>query len=991
MRVEPPGFTRPKPLLLLAYLALEGPQSRRRIADVFWPTGNRMKSLSMALTRLREGVPGSVSERDGRIVTDLGCDVLELLGALDDGDFEPVQALYRGAFLDGVGFGAEGAELEDWVFATREYLASRVQLSFVQQAERAAATGDLRLGAAMAERAYRLPGVTASEPATLRRLHLLLRVTDSVRAQDVLRELRSYEPVRIDGESDVANATHPAHGGSKHNLSLGNTSFVGRARELRLIEGFLSDPTCRLVTVTGMGGIGKSRLAMRAGLDQLEHDRYLDGVYFVPLSTNGRGDDVPLRIAAALGLEPASDALGWQAVSGFLRTKRALLILDDVVVSPGLVSRLSRLLGEAPDLDVIVTSRERLAIAEEQVFSLDGLGLPDEEGLDAGGQRADSVQLFIERALRRRHDLELGAGMPHVRDICLRLEGHPLALELAADWVRFLTLEEIAMELGEGLGLLGSGKGDARERRDGIRAVFDSSWTLLGDRERAALRRLSVFRGPFRRDAAGRVARCGLATLARLVDRSLVRAMPDGRFDVHPLLRAYLEERAHEEPEEVEQSRRELGRWLVDLMEEQGGLLRSEGQAEVVRTLDEVWPDFRSAYGWLLDNGDQDAVERFIDLMEVSFQVRGAYSEGLEVLREIEARYASVGECEQVRWRAVLEQAWYHHQLGQFEAAWDAASRVLTGTSRREHACLVASAHQAMALIEQARGLYARSRRRLRLALGLAVSCPGSRTEARILSALAAAEVVMGDAGASAERYEKAIRLNRLGGRIVNVARDLGNLGAVCGRLGDRDRAIQLLEESVSLARDQGFLQLLPYGLSNLGAEYERSGRTEAALELTTEALAAAERTGQREIQVGILANLVSMLATVGKTDEAANLSDEALHMALDLDASQKLTQALFTRAELEVGRERFEQAAVLYALVESDPASTSEVVELAGDGLVGLERRLGAERSRAVGRVVDGLSLRRGARYVLDGSLAALLGEPGRTAAGASASTRAN
>lgn len=539
-------------------------------------------------------------------------------------------------------------------------------------------------------------------------------------------------------------------------------------------------------------------------------------------------------------------------------------------------------------------------------------------------------------------------------------------MELAADWVRYLSCAEVAAEVATGLGLLESHMTDAEERHGSLRAVINSSWNLLGASEHRALRRLSVFRGPFRREAARRVAGTSLATLARLVDRSLLRALPDGRYDQHPLLGRYVEERASEEPEEAASSRLEHRRWLLELMEEQVGRLRLEGQGRVVRTLNEVWSDFRDAFRWLIAEGETAAVENFIDLMEVSFQVRGAYEEGIEVLRSIEARFGEDPDFDRLTCRALLERSRYHHSLGQFEESSEAAKRAEALVSRRSDSLLAAQVHLSLALVEQARGMYPRSRRRLSLALALAESCEARVTEAAILSALGSAEIVMGNGEAAAACYERAIAMYRESGRLVSVARDLGNLGAVYGRRGDRTRAIALLTEGVALARDHDLLPLLPYGLSNLGAEYARFESWDTALELTTEALQAAEKTGQREIRAAILANLVGILAALGRTADAEARSNESLVMALELDATQKLTQALVARAELEEQLERFDRAATIYALVERDPASTSEVVELATQGLAGLESRFGPDWSSAARRVAARLSLSEAARALL-------------------------
>jgi DNA-binding SARP family transcriptional activator len=190
LELEPSTFTRPKPLLLLAYLALEGAQQRNHLAELFWQTGNRMKSLSMALTLLRQGA-GDVIQVDAKQAKiNIKSDVQELLEALDKSDWEKASELYRGAFLEGVVLKDWSSELEEWVYSTREYLAERVQYALVRLAEEVAKKQEFARAARYAERAYNLPGLSGTEIAQLKTLYTLLCAGNSLLAPKFVKKLR---------------------------------------------------------------------------------------------------------------------------------------------------------------------------------------------------------------------------------------------------------------------------------------------------------------------------------------------------------------------------------------------------------------------------------------------------------------------------------------------------------------------------------------------------------------------------------------------------------------------------------------------------------------------------------------------------------------------------------------------------------------------------------------------------------------------------------
>ncbi len=284
--------------------------------------------------------------------------------------------------------------------------------------------------------------------------------------------------------------------------------LVGRMAERALLTEHLRAGGRRLVTLLGPGGIGKTSLALRVAADLAASPAFADGVAVALLAPVATADDVPIAIAASLGvpLQGARPAL--EQLVDALRDQELLLVLDNLehLLRPGdgeaLTALIARLLAEVPGLRVLATSRERLRLRDEQVLDLGGLALP---ASDSGPrvERSEAVRLFVERAQRVSPAFALSAeSRTVVAQICRRLEGMPLAIELAASWTRALAPHEIAEEIERSLDFLSGADRDTPARHRSMRAALDHSWQLLDNNERRALAQLSVFRGGWDRDAA---------------------------------------------------------------------------------------------------------------------------------------------------------------------------------------------------------------------------------------------------------------------------------------------------------------------------------------------------------------------------------------------------------------------------------------------------------------------------------------------------------
>jgi predicted ATPase len=314
------------------------------------------------------------------------------------------------------------------------------------------------------------------------------------------------------GEQGSRTDSHPRIPSPRHNLPLQPTPFIGRKTELAVMDKWMDDQTSRLVTIVGPGGIGKTRLALACGDHQLTAGtRFPNGIFFVNLALLNEADQIIPTLAGVLDFQLQSRQDGHspqQQLLDYLRPKRLLLLLDnfDHLLSPPVspsvegirrgAELVADILQAAPEVQILVTSRERLHLRTEQVYPIEGLEFPDwETPEDAAGYTA--VQLFLQSARRNQPDFALrdGADLTNLAHICCLVAGMPLALELAASWVDMLPLAEIAAELQKGLNFLETDMQDIPERHRSIRAAIDYSWHKLDEKERDIFAKLSVFRG----------------------------------------------------------------------------------------------------------------------------------------------------------------------------------------------------------------------------------------------------------------------------------------------------------------------------------------------------------------------------------------------------------------------------------------------------------------------------------------------------------------
>jgi predicted ATPase/DNA-binding CsgD family transcriptional regulator len=440
-----------------------------------------------------------------------------------------------------------------------------------------------------------------------------------------------------------------------HNLPPQPTSFVGRREELAEIAALLADARCRLLVLVGPGGIGKTRLALEAAA--AGGDAFRDGVYFVPLQSVAAPEFIVPAMAQAVGFAFHGRQDPREQLFEHLRSRQTLLVMDNLEhLLPG-ADLLATLLAQAPEVKLLVTSREVLGLREEWVRAVRGLDVPPGD-LASGAEGYSAVQLFAERARQVNASFSLEREGDCAAAVCRLVEGMPLAIELAAAWLRALPCAEVAREIQRSLDFLSTNLRNVPERHRNVRAVFEQTWNHLPAQEQEVFRRLSAFRGGLTREAAAAVAGASVHTLQALVDRSLLAISPTGRYEMHELLRQYAAERLAAEPEVCRGVHDRHCSTYAGFLADREVVLKGADQiaalAEVAAELDNV----RAAWSWAVEHGLEKEVRDSLGSLHIYYQVRSLFREAAQAFDAAVERFQAAGDGLLPALR--LLQAWFY-------------------------------------------------------------------------------------------------------------------------------------------------------------------------------------------------------------------------------------------------------------------------------------------------------------------------------------------
>ena len=446
---------------------------------------------------------------------------------------------------------------------------------------------------------------------------------------------------------------------------LDHTSFIGREKEFSDIKQLLGQTDCRLLTLVGPGGIGKTRLALQ--LDALLRNGFARGscvAYLQPLRSS---EFFVSAVADALGIALTGQEPPLVQMAHYLDDKELLIILDNFEHLLDAAEQLATLLTKTPNVKYLVTSREALNLQEEWLYPLFGLAFPTN---DATKQNDDAVRLFNERAQRVYPNFNPAKEKESVIQICRLVEGMPLALELAAAWRKTLNCQEIADEIQGGLAFLTTRLRNVNKRHYSIQTVFDQTWQRLNEREQTVFKRLSVFRGGFLRDAAATVTGASLPVLSALVDKSLLRLDETGRYQIHELLRQYAAAKLSQQADEAQQTQVDHAAFYFQFLHERSGDVRGGRQREALLEIRADLDNIRAAWLWAVAQGDATAFQKGSEPLGLYYQFLGGYQEGTTLFSQATETLLAQPPSQTVDLALLgtrMYEGWYHLRFGRLE------------------------------------------------------------------------------------------------------------------------------------------------------------------------------------------------------------------------------------------------------------------------------------------------------------------------------------
>ena len=474
----------------------------------------------------------------------------------------------------------------------------------------------------------------------------------------------TYEDMR------PCRATHPTGALSSRNtdLPVATTGLIGRKVELAELAQLLADPATRLVTILSAGGMGKTSLAVAAALQQVE--QFADGICWVPLAPLTEAKDLVLAIATALGLQLQGERTPEQQVGDFLRARHLLLVLDNFEHMLAGVPLISELLARAPQLWILVTSRQRLKLSSETIVFLDGLRGPVALNEDAHDYPA--VQMFLLHTRRVCPHYEPDEqDMAGIAAVCRLVHGMPLGILLAAAWTRVIAPAQIAEEIAKDLGFLQTDMPDVPARQRSLRAVVLHTWSRLSTAERDAFTRLSVFRGGVTVAAARYVARATVDVLGGLIDNALLRRLPDGRCEIHELLRQFAQEQLEQDQQVALAVHDAHSAYFSRFLAERETVISSAGQRRAIQDVTAELDNVRAAWTWAAERRHSSLLRDAASTLTQYCDWQGRYHEGIALCEQAINRLLPAGSgSEQETALAVLFSAagWLYIRLGKYAA-----------------------------------------------------------------------------------------------------------------------------------------------------------------------------------------------------------------------------------------------------------------------------------------------------------------------------------
>ena len=925
-----PVFKTAKAAGLLYYLAAtQRTHSRAALAALLWGDMAEDKArvnLSKALSELREQLGDYITITTQTVTfnkvlpyqLDVEIFLTAARTAAEQRQAEPSPAsrqaadLYRGPFLDGF-YIRSAPEFERWQLAERERLHHHcTQLlatwaaHYRQEGSVADAISTLRhllqLEPWREEAHHQLMELlvaSGEHHAALRQYELCRAALASELDVEPGEEITAlYTALRINPTGAAAKdgaAAAPAaavaavlpHPPVPHNLPYPPTAFVGRAAEVQALVARLQNPACRLLTLVGPGGIGKTRLALEvaralvAPHGDTGQAFFSAGIFFVDLMPVDTAAGTVAAVAEAIGFSFYSDTPPQQQLISYLRQRKLLLVLDNFEQLVGATPLLAELLAAAPGLKLLVTSRVALPLHFAELHAVQGLAYPGTQRpgtadaeINAGAD--DAVRLFAQSAQRHQPAFAAAQHRDSIVAICRLVHGMPLALELAAAWLRSLPCAAIVRELQKSMGLLRAEVGDLEARHHNLQTVLEQTWQRLDPEEARAMARLALFRGGFTLEAAETAAETSPYVLAGLVENALIRLDEFERYQIHELLRQFAYARLIASPDHAAAAAAHAQYFFTLLIGRKDALCDSRQRTALAAIQAEI-DNVRVAWQWALQQPDLPWIAAATDPLYDFFRYTCRYSEGKELFASsaahLRARPANsqTGPAVEVAEHMETLAAVFSYHLGEHPQAVQCFQAVLAAAGDGRAEKDVAIAHTFLGLIAGWQAHFHEAERQLQ---------------------------------AGADLYERANDLS-------NLAYVMYGMSDTCAHAGWFDKAVDSAQRCLALGMQLGRDDLLGYAHCQLAFALKSLGYPKLALEHYRQGCSYSEKSGDRMAYALSVGGVGIELCQLGKKQWAQGfaLIEQSLAICEELGHSVHVATRLYSLQQACIEGKRYAEA----------------------------------------------------------------------------------